>query len=105
MTAEEANLTEGQLRARVVGYQREEVWAPRFVEPELDATTRRLEEVGADPTMRRARAAPRRRPPAGGGVAPPVRRPRTRRPPPPPGGGPRRPHNLARPRRRARHQR
>lgn len=56
MTAEEANLTEGQLRARVVGYEREEVWAPRFVEPELDATTRRLEEVRADATIWRARA-------------------------------------------------
>lgn len=56
VTDEEADLTDGQLRARVAGYEREEVWAPRFVEPELDATNRRLDEVRADATIWKARA-------------------------------------------------
>lgn len=56
VTDEEANLTDGKLRTRVVGYVREEVWAPRFVAPELDATNRRLDEVRGDATIWRARA-------------------------------------------------
>ena len=56
VTDEEASLTDGQLRARVAGYAREEPWAPRYVAPELDATHRRLEEVSADATIWRARA-------------------------------------------------
>ena len=56
VTDEEASLTDGQLRARVAGYAREELWAPRYVAPELDATHRRLEEVSADATIWRARA-------------------------------------------------
>ncbi len=56
VSAEEADLTDGQLRARVAGYEREEVWAPRFVEPELDATNRRLDEVRTDVTIWNARA-------------------------------------------------
>ena len=56
VTDEEASLTDGQLRARVAGYAREERWAPRYVAPELDATHRRLEEVSADAIIWRARA-------------------------------------------------
>ena len=56
VTDEEANLTDGQLRARVRGYEREEAWAPRYVAPELDATIRRREELQADATIWRARA-------------------------------------------------
>jgi hypothetical protein len=56
VTDEEANLTDGQLRARVRGYEREEAWAPRDVAPELDATIRRREELQADATIWRARA-------------------------------------------------
>ena len=56
VTDEEASLTDGQLRARVAGYAREEFWAPRYVAPELDATHRRLEEVSADAIIWRARA-------------------------------------------------
>ena len=56
VSAEEANLTDGQLRVRAAGYAREERWAPRYVAPELDATRRQLDEVRADAVIWRAHA-------------------------------------------------
>lgn len=49
--AEEANLSDGQLRARVVAQAREEKWAPRFVADELDATHRQIADREADATI------------------------------------------------------
>ncbi|GAA3220222.1 hypothetical protein GCM10017691_04340 [Pseudonocardia petroleophila] len=46
--AEEADLTDGQLRARYVAYQREEQWAPRDVADELDAVHQALAQACTD---------------------------------------------------------
>ncbi|MGD9525311.1 MobF family relaxase [Pseudonocardia sp.] len=54
--AEEASLSDGQLRARVTGYAREEAWAPRYVDDELEATRRALETARADAVIWAARA-------------------------------------------------
>jgi len=50
-------MTEGQLRARVTAYRREEAWAPRYVADELDATHQTLRTHRADATVWAARAA------------------------------------------------
>ena len=39
VSAEEAMLTDGQLRVRVTAWEREQVWAPRYVADELAATS------------------------------------------------------------------
>jgi len=54
--AEEASLSDGQLRARVAGYAREEAWAPRYVTNELAATRRELEQARDDAIIWTARA-------------------------------------------------
>ncbi|OJY42326.1 MobF family relaxase [Pseudonocardia sp. 73-21] len=55
-TDEEASMSDGQLRARVRAYEREERWAPRFVGAELDATHEALDQARADATIWRSRA-------------------------------------------------
>jgi hypothetical protein len=55
--ADEEQMSEGQLRARVVAARREEVWAPRYVADELDATHEALRTARADATIWAARAA------------------------------------------------
>jgi len=55
--ADEETMTEGQLRARVTAYRREEAWAPRYVADELDATHQTLRTHRADATVWAARAA------------------------------------------------
>jgi len=54
--ADEEDMTEGQLRARVVAWDREQVWAPRYVADELDATHDALRRHQADATIWAARA-------------------------------------------------
>ncbi len=54
--ADEEAMTEGQLRARVAAYTREEVWAPRYVAEELAATHEALRRREADTTVWTARA-------------------------------------------------
>jgi len=55
--ADEEQMSEGQLRARVVAAHREEVWAPRYVADELDATHEALRTARTDATVWAARAA------------------------------------------------
>jgi hypothetical protein len=55
--ADEEQMSEGQLRARVVAARREEVWAPRYVADELDATHEALRTARTDATVWEARAA------------------------------------------------
>ncbi|WP_246633220.1 MobF family relaxase [Pseudonocardia nigra] len=55
--ADEEQMSEGRLRARVVAARREEVWAPRYVADELDATHEALRTARADATIWAARAA------------------------------------------------
>jgi conjugative relaxase-like TrwC/TraI family protein len=54
--AEEANLSDGQLRARTHALTREETWAPRFVEDELAATYQQAETARTDAEVWAARA-------------------------------------------------
>ncbi|QJY45130.1 MobF family relaxase [Pseudonocardia broussonetiae] len=54
--AEEADLTDGQLRARYVAYAREETWAPRDVADELDATHQAAAKARTDAELWAARA-------------------------------------------------
>jgi len=54
--ADEEQMSEGQLRARVIAARREEVWAPRYVADELDATHESLRTARADATLWQARA-------------------------------------------------
>jgi hypothetical protein len=53
---EEANMTDGRLRARVHAYEREKVWAPRDVADELDTAHQRAEKARGDATLWTARA-------------------------------------------------
>ena len=53
---EEAGMTDGQLIARVVGYQRERAWAPRWVEDDLAATHEQRQRRDTDATLWEARA-------------------------------------------------
>ncbi|WP_214364959.1 MobF family relaxase [Pseudonocardia sp. H11422] len=46
--AEEADLSDGQLRMRVRAYERETAWAPRWVGDELDQTHQRAAKAAAD---------------------------------------------------------
>ncbi|WP_433503215.1 MobF family relaxase [Pseudonocardia halophobica] len=46
--AEEADLTDGQLRMRVRAYERETAWAPRWVGDELDQTHQQAAKASAD---------------------------------------------------------
>jgi hypothetical protein len=54
--ADEEQMSEGQLRARVIAARREEAWAPRYVADELDATHEALRTAKADATLWAARA-------------------------------------------------
>ncbi len=54
--AEEADLTDGQLRARYAAYRREEQWAPRDVADELDATHQAAAKARADAELWAAHA-------------------------------------------------
>ncbi len=54
---EEAGMTDGRLRARIAGYERERAWAPRWVEDDLAAAHERRQRLDADATMWDARAA------------------------------------------------
>jgi conjugative relaxase-like TrwC/TraI family protein len=54
--AEEAELSNGQLRARVRAMQREETWAPRYVADELEATTQEATRCRTDAQIWAARA-------------------------------------------------
>ncbi len=56
-TAEEADLSEGRLRARHRALTREEAWAPRFVDEDLAATHQQAQTARADHEVWRARAA------------------------------------------------
>jgi hypothetical protein len=53
---EEANLTVGRLRARVQAWEREQIWAPRWVDDELAATHQRHHQLTADATLWAAHA-------------------------------------------------
>jgi hypothetical protein len=53
---EEESLTDGRLRARVAAYQRERVWAPRYVADELAATSERIAARRTDAEVWAARA-------------------------------------------------
>src|SRR5690606_10963463 len=55
-TAEEAELSDGALRARVAAYQREETWAPPWVGDELAATSQAAARYRQDAELARARA-------------------------------------------------
>lgn len=54
--AEEADMTEGQLRARVRAYEREEAWAPRHVADELDAARQDAAKARTNATIWAAKA-------------------------------------------------
>jgi hypothetical protein len=54
--ADEALMSDGQLRVRVEALRREEAWAPRWVGDELAATEQQLAERRADAELWRARA-------------------------------------------------
>jgi len=54
--ADEALMSDGQLRARVAAAERENAWAPRYVAEELAATEQRLAERRADADLWMARA-------------------------------------------------
>lgn len=54
--AEEADLSDGQLRIRVRAYEREVAWAPRWVGDELDQTHQRAAKAVADAGIWTARA-------------------------------------------------
>jgi AAA domain-containing protein len=54
--AEEAEMTEGQLRARFVAYEREHNWAPRNVADELDATHQAADRARENAEIWAARA-------------------------------------------------
>lgn len=54
--ADEEAMTEGRLRVRVAAYGREEVWAPRYVADELEATHEALRRHQTDATVWAARA-------------------------------------------------
>ncbi|MGE0300749.1 MAG: MobF family relaxase, partial [Pseudonocardia sp.] len=54
--AEEAILSDGQLRARVRAWEREQIWAPRWVDDDLAAAHQRREQANADATVWAARA-------------------------------------------------
>lgn len=53
----EGRMTDGQLRARVRAYERERIWAPRYVGDELAGTHEALRRAEEDATIWRARAA------------------------------------------------
>jgi conjugative relaxase-like TrwC/TraI family protein len=53
---EEASMTDGRLRMRVVAYEREQVWAPHAVEDQLAATHQRAEKARTDAAVWTARA-------------------------------------------------
>ena len=53
---EEAAMTDGRLRMRVVAYEREQVWAPHAVEDQLAATYQRAEQARTDAAVWAARA-------------------------------------------------
>jgi len=53
---DEDQLSDGQLRVRVRAYQREEVWAPRYVGDELAATHQQAERARTDAQVWNARA-------------------------------------------------
>lgn len=53
---EEAGLSDGRLRARVVAWERERNWAPRWVDDELAATHERRNKLTADAIVWAARA-------------------------------------------------
>ena len=53
---EEANLTVGRLRARVQAWEREQIWAPRWVDDELAAVHNRRDQLTADATLWAAHA-------------------------------------------------
>jgi hypothetical protein len=52
----EGEMSDGQLRARVRAYERERVWAPRYVGDELAGTHEALRRAEQDATIWRARA-------------------------------------------------
>lgn len=54
--AEEAGMSDGQLRARVRGYELEKAWAPRWVDDDLAATHERHQKATTDATVWAARA-------------------------------------------------
>lgn len=54
--ADEEAMTEGQLRARIAAWDREQTWAPRYVADELDATHDALRRHRTDATVWAARA-------------------------------------------------
>jgi hypothetical protein len=54
--AEEANLSDGALRARVRAYERELAWAPRWVEDDLAAAHQHRSRAATDATVWAARA-------------------------------------------------
>ena len=53
---DEHQLSDGALRMRVRAFEREEVWAPRWVGDEIDATCQRAEQARADAQLWAARA-------------------------------------------------
>ena len=53
---EEANMTVGRLRARVQAWEREQIWAPRWVDDELAAVHQRHDQLTADATLWAAHA-------------------------------------------------
>ncbi|WP_210032628.1 MobF family relaxase [Pseudonocardia parietis] len=55
--AEEADLTDGQLRMRVRAYERETTWAPRWVGDELDQVHQKAAKSAADAEIWEARSA------------------------------------------------
>lgn len=55
--AEEADLSDGQLRMRVRAYEREIAWAPRWVGDELDRTHQEASKAATDAEVWSARAA------------------------------------------------
>ena len=54
--AEEANLSDGRLRLRVSAYEREEPWAPRWVDDDLAAAEHAAQRARADAEVWSARA-------------------------------------------------
>ena len=55
-TRAEAEMSDGQLRARVRAYQREEAWAPDYVAPELSGTRQAAQRHHAAAQLRQAEA-------------------------------------------------
>jgi conjugative relaxase-like TrwC/TraI family protein len=54
--ADEEAMSEGQLRARVAAWEREQAWAPRYVADELEAAHAELRRARTDATVWAARA-------------------------------------------------